>query len=422
MTNSDFKMLKHQHGIAALLTSVIILILTTLIVLFVNRSAISEEKTAIAQYRITQSYEAAEAALETMVGFLQNATTIATYSTYTGGNVNILSSRYYTTFNLDAANNFKAAIYLCRPYAYSSDTDRCVQTIGDINLGDITPDVNRRNVIRILSIGTADGCNPSVSSPMTQPQFVSFTQCIYKSFIITDVFPVKGSIPMVDALVTTGTADLFGSQCIQNTTGQGNAVRYGGALANNINKTNNTDCAANNAKGTFGPVTFDNTLPPANTTPSGCLSGVINCNLTDPNAGKFFKDTLGDTPANIYAQANLKVTNGTFPNPIASGSTVWMTGAYTMSGNQNIGTPSNPVILVIDGTFAIHGNVTCYCVIFVNGSIQMTGGATIYGGIAVDGTATVNGGNNTIIKDDATLDAFGKPYRYDRIAGSWKDW
>ncbi len=63
---------RHQRGSAALVVTLILFIVATLIAAFANRNLVFEQRASANQYRSTQAFEAAEAGLEWATAMLNN--------------------------------------------------------------------------------------------------------------------------------------------------------------------------------------------------------------------------------------------------------------------------------------------------------------------------------------------------------------
>ena len=130
------------------------------------------------------------------------------------------------------------------------------------------------------------------------------------------------------------------------------------------------------------------------------------------------------------------------------GTTIWISqtnGTAEISGNTTIGSPSNPVNLVVDGNLELSNQVTIYGNVIVSGNIQMTGtgeingllfsggsfeagvwwwffwGSDINGAVATYNTLELRG-NSTVTYDSTILESTAKAgASYGKVAGSWTD-
>lgn len=96
-----------------------------------------------------------------------------------------------------------------------------------------------------------------------------------------------------------------------------------------------------------------------------------------------------------------------------------------LSGSdQYLGTPSNPVKIVVDGTLTINGSPTIFGVIIAD-KIRVTGSPVIFGGVVVlskDDDAVDGAGSPTIIMDSTVIDDAFNEDGYGPVKSSWKDW
>ncbi len=76
--------------------------------------------------------------------------------------------------------------------------------------------------------------------------------------------------------------------------------------------------------------------------------------------------------------------------------------SLNLAGIAVLGSPGNPIVLVIDGPAALSENVTIYGFLYVAGSLSMSGNTRIVGAAAVEGATNVNG-VSTIQYDKALL-------------------
>lgn len=92
------------------------------------------------------------------------------------------------------------------------------------------------------------------------------------------------------------------------------------------------------------------------------------------------------------------------------GKTIWVNGEINLNGNGSatVGTPSSPVILIVNGDVKLtnKANLTVYGIFYVIGAIKNAAGYTGYGQTAVEDSITFNGGG-TINLDPAILATLG---------------
>lgn len=111
-------------------------------------------------------------------------------------------------------------------------------------------------------------------------------------------------------------------------------------------------------------------------------------------------------------------------------------GIFYVTGDcdlHDIGSPTNSVIVVVDGNVSINGNFDFYGLLFARSDnaasnadrVQGNGSPNIFGSLMVEGAVNVNGGLNLIYQD---VSASGTPYgpipqnvRFGKVSGSWLD-
>lgn len=101
----------------------------------------------------------------------------------------------------------------------------------------------------------------------------------------------------------------------------------------------------------------------------------------------------------------------------------------TCSLGSDVGSPDNPVVVVVNGNTAINGNFNFFGLLFIRdigsgASLKGTGNVNIFGSVVVDGTVDVAGGFSIIYVNSST----GTPgkklpptTRFARLPGSWLD-
>ena len=182
--------------------------------------------------------------------------------------------------------------------------------------------------------------------------------------------------------------------------------------------------------------------------------------FTNPNNGA--EVTMGADEAFLFTNA-LYIVNptaqgaplrtaaqtwsGPYPSAQLSG-LIWCQSNCDIGSNTQLGTPANPVVLVIDGSAKIQGRV--FGLIYLrsksgvatltpaggytmtsaevssggNAVLDMNAGATVYGAVVVQGRVDKANGTAAIIFDATVLDAIGKNpnnNRYATLPGAWND-
>lgn len=116
-------------------------------------------------------------------------------------------------------------------------------------------------------------------------------------------------------------------------------------------------------------------------------------------------------------------------NPQQNTGVIWVDeNNATLNAGDQIGSPTTPAILIVNGNLTLNGGATIYGVLYITGTLSATGGAEVKGSvIAESGNPAGLGGSLKIVYKpwgsdgtDATptfLNGTGAI-----IPGSWKDW
>lgn len=351
---------KKQAGAAVLVIVVILLIAAMATFVYTANHSALQQKSSSNQYSNSQAYEAAQAGLEFGIQYLARNYTTVTGSP-TGGFFTYGSSDTNIT-NTALANGSKYSIVYTNPTA------------------------NNYQLIKITSTGiSSDGSATRTVSAIVQQK------------------PLMATIPTNPSTVL-GTATLQGSANVTNM--QSNSTIVAGSTISFQGSASTTTAAGGSNKNNTGTDIQPNA-------PS--LTGI------DANAFflKYFsasQTTIQNSVANFYASGSSPNLDG------MSGTSIWVDGDYTQTGNTTIGTATAPVLLIVNGNFSIGGNVTIYGYVFTTGDISSSNGTPdIIGGFAAAGNLSLQG-NPSITYDNTVLTVTSSiTSLYPKVPGSWKD-
>jgi Tfp pilus assembly protein PilX len=139
--------------------------------------------------------------------------------------------------------------------------------------------------------------------------------------------------------------------------------------------------------------------------------------LRDMTSDALFSSVFGVSKASMQAQSTYFAnTSGLQYNTLTGKN--WINSNVVISGNNTIGTPSNPVLLVINGSLIASGTVNIYGVVYVMGGLTMLGNVNFIGGVVAEGAVTVSGSVGTY--NSSIVSAFAASH-YAKVPGSWKD-
>lgn len=358
--------MNNVKGIATLASATLMLVASSMVTIFSAKSEVMSLKTNANEYRAQQALEAAEAGLEFGQQYLTKNTTTIAADADNDGNINSYSSSY--TQNVVLASGTKYSITYANP------------SPGDYKL------------IRITAMGTsADGTS---TKQLTQ---------LYK------YYPMTASLPNIPSTIK-GTANIGGTHTTSNTTQDitiwsGKSVTFSGngetQLSSGISSDKNS---------TGGDLRTNDTT------------------LDNATSQELFENYFGDT--NIEALATFQATSSTSSNYSTQldgkeGIVIWInqtSGESTLNNNAIIGSPSNPVLLVVNGDLKINGGATIYGLVYSTGNIEMQGSSTIEGAVVTAGDFTTSSGTSEIIFNPDVLNKLSSSVGYyAKVPGSWND-
>jgi Tfp pilus assembly protein PilX len=430
-----------QRGAGALIVTMLLLFTSSIVVFYLNRGLIFEQKTSANQLRSTTAFEIAEAGLEWATGMLNapydidtscallSTTNLSFRTKYiqTGANTNVLSTT--TTFPGCKLNG--TALTCSCPNVVVAGNEAVASLGTNVQPGFTISfsDVGDPQAVRVTSTGcTAQGgaCKPLTAlSAATTGNSDAWAQVS----VILKLRPLLRAAP--SAALTCGTS-----------------CQPGGSY--NIN---NHDVASNgylvNAGTTIttGPGVTYETIPGqpiqnALIAQDTSLSAIASTDPTCTNSAMFktyFGVTLDEYKASpavktVPGCGNANVCGGLmntylsqgwksfyFPPGAGNGFALNNSAPFSVMGASGAG---NGVNLVTDGDFDINGNITIYGLIFSNSASVNdlgTGTADIYGAM-ITCNAQRSNGNGTISYDPNAFGGTGlRPGVMARVPGSWRD-
>lgn len=362
---------RRAHGAATLIMTVILIVVSTLIIIFAANFSMMWEKSTSNINENSQAFAAADAGVEFAINYLKkNAATIL--ASPVSGFIAPYSDG--STTNVTFANNSKFSVVYTNPVA------------------------NNYNLIQIKSTGVS---NNSAS-----------TRVIYQWVQFGSVILSPGNAP----LVTQGNVTMSGNADITNTQYNTNIVSGGSVSLSGSSTTTLSSGVSSNAGSIKSDVQSNNTI------------------LQNMSQADFFSTYFGNNSAavksamvNVYS--NTTSTNYSSTLAGKSGTSIWIDqtgGTATINGNTTIGSASNPVLIVVNGDLSLSGSVTIYGYIFVFGTNtidSISGNVQIIGGLAAAGDLTM-AGSSTLSYSASTLNNLQKlpvlSY-YAKVPGTWRD-
>lgn len=361
-----------QAGAAALITAVILLVTSTLLIIFAAKFGIMQEKMAANMQRQNQAFEAAEAGLEFGINYLKtNESTIL--ANPTNGFITAYSDN--NTTNVALANGSHFSVVFTNPVA------------------------NNYNLIQITSTGSSnDGSSTHVVSQQVQ----------MGSTLLS---------PSNTPVITQGQAALSGSASITNTEYPSTLVSGNIASLSGSSKTILSSGTSSTPESISSDIQMNNAI------------------ISNMSANDFFATYFGNNTTIIQGNIANVYTNSTSTNYSSTlngmtGTSIWINQTSgttaTINGNTTIGSASNPVLLIVNGSLSLSGNVTIYGYVFVMGGNDLTtatGNISIIGGLATTGNMSMTGSVSVTYSSSTLRNLQNLPGMryYAKVPGTWRD-
>lgn len=360
---------RSKSGAVTLIFTVVLLVLSTLIIIFAASFNITQDKLVANFSRNNQAFEAAQAGLEFGIPYLQQNSAAILANPVNGF---IPSYSNASTSNVALANGSQFTVTYSNPVAYSYD------------------------IISISSTGTSDdGTSIRVVSQLVK---------------LNSILANPPNVPLTGKT----NIDIGGSSQIINTI-TNSTVQSGGSVA---------------ITGSAKTVLSTGTSSTSSLTKSDVTQNISSINSMSQN--DFFATYFGvnqttakNSIAHYYTNSNTTNYSSTLNG--MTGTSIWIdqtSGKATINGGT-IGSSTNPVILIVNGQLDITGNVVIYGIIYAVGQSEtdVTGTVNIYGALITADQVTLRG--NTQVTYSPTVLSNLKNQTstsyYAKVPGSWKD-
>jgi PilX N-terminal len=423
--------LTRQSGFGALAVMLLLLFATSIVVFYLNRGLIFEQKTSANQVRSTAAFEVAEAGLEWATGMLNTPTLVTPHCTmttsfrqrYLGTGAVSPTPRTYPGCKIDGTTLTCAC-----PSAAGAGAEAFANPNSDV-LPSFTisfEDVGDPQAVRVTSTGcTAQSgmCRPNTALTPSGATTANSDAWAQVSVILKlrSLLRAAPSAP----LTCGGACNVDGSYNIINTDVASNGYLVNSGSTITLQPGNGADYVTIPGQPlTNAMIANDETLT--------ALTGVNGSGCADST---FFRAFFGTTIAEYRASpqvitincgsgnCNTLVTNAynagwrSFYFPAANG---------VQLSNITLGAPGegNGVNLVSDGDIQTSGRTTIYGLVYGNNAsldYNGTGGADIFGAMVACNLYDSNG-NGTLTYVPSSLGGNGlRPGSMVRVPGSWRD-
>jgi Tfp pilus assembly protein PilX len=382
--------LNQQRGATTLLISVVLFLVAMLVMLYVNRGAVAEQRMSANEVRAKEAFAQATAGLDQALAYMRN-----------GG----------IDQNKDnAADPINGGRYRAIYCGTNVEPPACPAAIGAPACG---APPNFTDVL-VLSCGWSDD-NTAVQRVVQHLRGSASTAG-------------NASTPLVSKSTTdllTGGASIFnffndltiwsgGPTLGQSATGK-TFIRdtFNGTANDDFRVASNSSPACNNPAPGYTCSTQGSTIGHDVVTGDTSLSSATPAEYFERFFGKTPTDYQATVPTMTVAPGDVGTLDG------ARNEVIWVTGDATLNGT--IGTADHPVIVIVDGALALGSNTIINGLVFSMGAFTSTGTPTIYGSLITASTATATG-NLKIVYDPNAIGKVSKIGRAAKVPGSFRDW
>jgi len=470
----NLPLVHRQRGAAALVTTALLLFGMSLVVFYLNRSLIFEQKTSANQLRSTSAQETAEAGLEWVTGMLNSpfdidancvlqATALKSFrrtylQTYWGGATAPPAAFYKDNYSVVPVRltypgcKINGSTLSCScptintgasAFAINATTGLSNETQAAANLGTAVqpgftvtfapvpatypPAANvNQNDTRAVQV-TVTGCTawsgvclPGTGSGSgTQPDgTVGGPDAVASVSAIIKLVPIVNAAPPAPLVCGTSCDLTKGSMQVVNTDPSTNGITINAG----------TTIGTKNAGTTI-------TMPglPYQNSMVGADSSLATLSSSDPTCtnSAMFKTFFGSTIQQYAASpvVDTIVCTSTCDAQLTSAinagwRSFYFPSGFQLSGSNTYGAPGDPVNLVTPGTVKINGSNTIYGMVFSNDATTNdigTGSSTIVGALVACSSYNSNG-NGTLSYDPSVIEGLqAASADAIRVPGSWTD-
>lgn len=419
---------QRQRGVAALAVTLLLFAAMCLVAAYAHRGVLFEQRASANQYRAAQAFEAAEAGIEWALAQLNQSQRI-------DGQCLPSAGTHHASFRDRFVRSHPATARL-EPTTWTSGTTpvalqpACVRgaagwscscpsnglpSLGAVDAGDGLPHPAfavqfsaeaQPGLIRITSTGCSSADGPCRPGSAGRPDASARLQ------VVLGLLPGLRVAPTA-ALTAPGSVDVgtaaLGVHNPDVATG-GTTVRTGGSLIGSALRLTTAPGGAAGASAS----THDAAL--ATIDSSRLFSSHFGIDKTHWNSHAAVQaiDCRSDCTARVVAAINGAVANRMVSIP----------GDAHLSGPVTLGSPAQPVILVVDGTLRLDGDVALYGLVYasdIRWDDTHSAQAQVHGAL-ISASAYQGNGTPDLHYDAAVLRALQRHTgSFARVPGSWRD-
>jgi hypothetical protein len=432
---------RQQRGVAALIVTMVLLFIVTLVAAYTNRNLIFEQRTSANQYRSTQAFEAAQAGIEWATAMLNGGRITAACNPSTSVGDDSFRERYLsidvngavTTRNLASACVFNGGGWTCSCPKAGDPVLTAPTTPGVFPAFQVTfaaantgASPQRAGVIRINVVA----CPKWEAPPATCLNYTSNAGEEGRA-TLSALMALHGGVrtPPASALTVRENITIAAGTVVtavnQNLPSGGLAVVAGGNIVSDAP----TELVVSGPPGTPRANAFqanDDSLVLADVTHSG---GGPAWNANDRTFVSVFgvrPETYRDQPATVRMVCNPCSSEGTdgLRDVIANnpGRPIWVSGTLDIGGAGPIGSAAQPAVIVVEGDVNFTAAVVLHGAVYGRtDNWAISGNGTVEGAVVAQRGFTA-GGSMTYVYAPDTLTALRlQTGSFVMVPGSWRD-
>jgi hypothetical protein len=360
------------RGLVTTTVALLMLLVVSVLVFYVNKGIWLEQRTSINQYQAKQAFNAAEAGLEYVLSVLNATTGSPRRSTYLTA-----SSAQPGTFSIATAT-----------VTGTPGADLAFSVVISLVSGDSAP----ADRFVLTATGGSDCTTAGTLNTCRGRAVVSQ---------IVELTPVLLS-PPDDATSVYGATGINGNAArLRNAEGVGYPLRTGSTLS---------------FSGGSGSSVLVSSLTAGSCT--GSNKAMCNGFTSLASSSAFFSSFFGATLGDVQAMTTAVTSDAGFS--ASTSGLVWHQGDLNL--RSDLGTTTNPVLLVVNGNLTFNGNRDIVGFVYVTGNLTISGASSILGAVAAAGNATVQG-NVDIEKNSTVLNQLkASASSFNKVPGTWRDW
>jgi len=361
-----------ERGFVTTTVALLMLLVVSVLVFYVNKGIWLEQRTSINQYQAKQAFNAAEAGLEYVLSVLNATTGSPRRSTYLTA-----SSAQPGTFSIATAT-----------VTGTPGADLAFSVVISLVSGDSAP----ADRFVLTATGGSDCTTAGTINTCSGRAVVSQ---------IVELTPVLLS-PPDDATSVYGATQINGNAArLRNAEGVGYPLRTGSTLS---------------FSGGSGSSVLVSSLTAGSCT--GSNKAMCNGFTSLASSSAFFSSFFGATLGEVQSMTTAVTSDAGFS--ASTSGLVWHQGDLNL--RSDLGTTTNPVLLVVNGNLTFNGNRDIVGFVYVTGNLTISGASSILGAVAAAGNATVQG-NVDIEKNSAVLNQLkASASSFNKVPGTWSDW